>query len=785
MLAGIASLSQGQWVETTVPLPDSMPGLSGISVMQYHPNNHSVYVGGTDGLLVVDGETRGKTARLSLPGAPYFLCSSTKSNKLYCAREYERPVWVVDCATNSLLATVTVDSAFRDMCYASAVNKVYVACSQANSVNVIGCATDSVVARIGSLPGASAVCYNPSLNRVYAAQSGSDEVAVIDCAADTVIRTIWVRGVDPTDICYDSASNSVYTANHTSSTISVIDCAGDSLLSVVPVGDHPGNLLVGSHGKVYCSVNDSILTVVHGGGTRAISMGDDQYLPDLSYDPQDDKVYWSGYDFESDVVIVDGVGDSIVSRIGRDAAGVGPRALCYDPAGNGTWEVTKSGSAAGLIDGTTNQFTGMVLLGVLRPGYLRYNSLNNHLYCLAGGSNSYLVILDGNTNHVLKVLPEDLPAGYSVDSMVWNPANDKLYLSNSRDNTVSILDCARDSIVATIGTQGDWPKAMCCSDDGKVYALNEGGSVAVIDPSGDTVRKVIPVSNGTPHSICYDRTDNKVYVGKWWHTEPVSVIDVNTDSVVAALSVGVDYQCLVWDRNHDKVYVYTNMDSSLAVIDCANDTVLKIMAVPDGMRYAYSDSLSDRVYFANNYDDLLRIMDPGADTFYHRELTFNGDGFMIDNGRSGAANRLYCTDYWGVTVVATNPKDTVLRSIQTGEGACALAWNPTHSWVYVSNSDSASITVVRDTLLSGLEENRLQVSSYKPRPTVVRGVLFLPKAASLKPHATSLLDISGRKVLDLLPGPNDVRALAPGVYFVREAQAQAQAQAVRKVIVTK
>jgi hypothetical protein len=40
-------------------------------------------------------------------------------------------------------------------------------------------------------------------------------------------------------------------------------------------------------------------------------------------------------------------------------------------------------------------------------------------------------------------------------------------------------------------------------------------------------------------------------------------------------------------------------------------------------------------------------------------------------------------------------------------------------------------------------------------------------------------------VLDLQAGPNDVRALAPGVYFVREAQAQAQAQAMRKVVVTR
>jgi hypothetical protein len=46
-----------------------------------------------------------------------------------------------------------------------------------------------------------------------------------------------------------------------------------------------------------------------------------------------------------------------------------------------------------------------------------------------------------------------------------------------------------------------------------------------------------------------------------------------------------------------------------------------------------------------------------------------------------------------------------------------------------------------------------------------------------------LLDISGRKVQDLKPGANDVRTLAPGVYFVREAQAQARV--VRKVVITR
>ena len=54
----------------------------------------------------------------------------------------------------------------------------------------------------------------------------------------------------------------------------------------------------------------------------------------------------------------------------------------------------------------------------------------------------------------------------------------------------------------------------------------------------------------------------------------------------------------------------------------------------------------------------------------------------------------------------------------------------------------------------------------------MRGVLFLPEAAGHRPQAASLLDISGRKVLDLRLGANDVRALAPGVYFVRRSKTE-------------
>ena len=65
----------------------------------------------------------------------------------------------------------------------------------------------------------------------------------------------------------------------------------------------------------------------------------------------------------------------------------------------------------------------------------------------------------------------------------------------------------------------------------------------------------------------------------------------------------------------------------------------------------------------------------------------------------------------------------------------------------------------------GVEEGRPQASSHELPPTVLRRL----------PDGEAAFDATGRRVVD----PR------PGVYFVREAQAQAQAQAVRKVVLTK
>jgi hypothetical protein len=74
----------------------------------------------------------------------------------------------------------------------------------------------------------------------------------------------------------------------------------------------------------------------------------------------------------------------------------------------------------------------------------------------------------------------------------------------------------------------------------------------------------------------------------------------------------------------------------------------------------------------------------------------------------------------------------------------------------------------------GMEESHQpQAPSHKPEPTIVRGTLMLGAEGGSQNtgHGAQLLDVTGRKVLDLHAGPNDTSGLTPGVYFVQEQPA--------------
>jgi hypothetical protein len=138
----------------------------------------------------------------------------------------------------------------------------------------------------------------------------------------------------------------------------------------------------------------------------------------------------------------------------------------------------------------------------------------------------------------------------------------------------------------------------------------------------------------------------------------------------------------------------------------------------------------------------------------------------------------------GIITVFDAREDSLLLSLQLPDNSVnAVTWNSTCSRVYVA-ALYTGVHVIRDTTTAIAEEPAGPALGQREPATFVRGVLRLPEASSPKPQAASwLVDIGGRKVMDLHPGPNDVSRVPPGVYFVCPASGVLRsASGVTKVI---
>jgi hypothetical protein len=111
--------------------------------------------------------------------------------------------------------------------------------------------------------------------------------------------------------------------------------------------------------------------------------------------------------------------------------------------------------------------------------------------------------------------------------------------------------------------------------------------------------------------------------------------------------------------------------------------------------------------------------------------------------------------------------------------------DPIRRRIFVTG-DTDKVFVLHDSGYAAVQETpNAEGRAMNVSPTIVHGVMFVPKNAS--PSASHLLDIGGRQVMALKPGANDVSRLSPGVYFFRSEPSAVSRQPsdVTKVVVTK
>ncbi|UCG42330.1 MAG: hypothetical protein JSU73_10715 [candidate division WOR-3 bacterium] len=799
-----ASAAFGQWLEGMIALPDSFSYLDSLGAVVENPQTGRVYIHSASGVMVVNGITGAKETNHRNYDDPVFCAGADR----ICLLRRDS-VLVVDARADTVVARTGTTPGWDDFVFSQTSRRLYLFTTNSSPADIevldvtAGVVVDSVE-YAGRLGGA---IWDSLTNRVFfaACLQGESGIVAYDCALDSFVGGVWYERQETGFIALDQDLRKLFLSWDAGDTIVILNPDSIAEVSRVQVPGVDGFELVErrTHRLFYRHGSATVVFDTRADSVRAELA--DMEPAWLDWDRENGEVYLAPCR-AAGVAVVDTNdaidrwllverGDTIVTlALKRDGttlyAGleqdtlfiadpqtgavrgmvVAPclrlAGLLHNPAGNMLYAFCYNKGVIAAID-SDGQMVGCIegirfwdhLSAVVNPAL-------NRLY-VAG--NYVLGVVDCNTMQVVHV--ESLPRLREA-ALVLRPDLGKLYVfprihEDTMGHVVRVFDCWTDSVVAEVGVWNKTPDAVYHQAAGLIYfSCRRAPAIGVFDPATNTVvRTVDPARADIDDRLCIDLNRNRVYYSAV-RDECLIVIDAISSSVLDTVELPREVDTLIMNHARDKLYALQfSRSGHFYVYDCAAESLLPEVDF-DPSYSALLNTRNDKLYFYD-YRNGLRVIDCRYDT---TTALWDIGQFVSFLAWDRIDNRVYAA--WA------RPDIFVFKDDPTG----VLSHSPTEPV-----ADRLCPTIVRDVLWLGQSRDRPSAGGTVSHPM-----------APARTQSPALLDITGRKVMDLQPGPNDISRLAPGIYFVvtphpyprafRPASPSPQAEretAVRRVLVAK
>ncbi len=292
----------------------------------------------------------------------------------------------------------------------------------------------------------------------------------------------------------------------------------------------------------------------------------------------------------------------------------------------------------------------------------------------------------------------DLAPGVAQDLTINMKVTGKIYVANYGSDTVSVIDAATYSVIATIPVGvGNGPGGVGVNTaTGKVYIKNViVGNVSVIDSSTDTVSTTIDILNPSsytdPHFVGVNPNTNKIYVSEFYDGPFVTVINGTTDSVITTVDTNGSYSYGVGvNPITNKIYV-ARWDFP-AIVDGSSNNYLG--DVSGGSWGECADvgvnPNTNKIYVADDTD--VHVVDGSTDSEIGKITVGNGSYGV---GVNISTNKIYVSNFTDGTVSVINGStDSVITTITVGTDPMGVAVNPNNNRIYVANNGSNNVSVI-------------------------------------------------------------------------------------------
>ena len=277
-----------------------------------------------------------------------------------------------------------------------------------------------------------------------------------------------------------------------------------------------------------------------------------------------------------------------------------PSGVAVNPARGRVYVASRSEDRLIVIDSRNEVSARLPAPG--GPRGVAVNQRENLIYVAAREQNTVLVF-DGDTN----AMTRQIIVGKAPTSLAVNPATGWLYVLNSGDNTISVINGRNTEATVPLGESAQ----DLAVDPGlnRVYVTCYGsGTLKTIDGNTNEILATTPTGQGAS-GVDVNRETHRVYVTNA-DSNTLSIIDGATSAVISTLPIGEFPQCVAVNPNSNHVYVGSAASRTITIVDGKQGTILSILDAGNSPTALAVNPNSHRVYVASDgSNSLLCIKD--------------------------------------------------------------------------------------------------------------------------------------------------------------------------------
>lgn len=291
------------------------------------------------------------------------------------------------------------------------------------------------------------------------------------------------------------------------------------------------------------------------------------------------------------------------------------------------------------------------------------------------------------------------PLGIGVNS-----TTNRIYVGNSEDQTISVINGETNQVVDTIESILFGPEGIGINPiTNRVYVPN-GFDVIVIDGSTNQLIDIIDLIS----TVCIAGIDatkeiginpktNRIYVAITPCDDEngiINVIDGSTNQVIKTITVGRGAFSVGVNSTLNRIYVTNDVDDTISVIDGSINEVIATVTVGDRPMGIGVNSTTNRVYVVNWNDSSVSVIDGLTNKVID---TLGIGSFWAGIGVNHITNRIYVpASGFGTINVIDGFTNQVIEEVAVGDRPQGVDVNTDNGLVYVANSISNTVTVIRD-----------------------------------------------------------------------------------------